>query len=39
MLAKVTSCALVGLNGTPVTVEVDVGTGVPGFMNPGMKDP
>jgi len=38
MLAKVTSCALVGLNGTPVTVEVDVGTGVPGFMIVGLPD-
>lgn len=38
MLAKVTSCALVGLNGTPVTVEVDVGTGIPGFMIVGLPD-
>ena len=29
MLAKVTSCALIGLDGVPITVEVDVGAGMP----------
>ncbi len=33
MLAKVTSCAVVGLDGALVDVEVDISTGQPGFMN------
>ena len=31
MLAKVTSCAVVGLDGALVDVEVDVSNGQPGF--------
>lgn len=31
MLAKVTSCAIVGLDGVPVDVEVDVSNGMVGF--------
>jgi len=38
MLAKVTSCALIGLDGVPITVEVDVGAGMPGFMIVGLPD-
>jgi magnesium chelatase family protein len=35
VLAKVTSCALIGLDGVPITVEVDVGAGMPAFNNAG----
>lgn len=38
MLAKVTSCALLGLDGVPVTVEVDVGAGMPAFAIVGLPD-
>lgn len=38
MLAKVTSCALIGLDGVPITVEVDVGAGMPSFAIVGLPD-
>lgn len=38
MLAKVTSCALIGLDGVPITVEVDVGVGMPAFTIVGLPD-
>ncbi len=36
MLAKVTSCAVVGLDGALVDVEVDVSNGQPGFTIVGL---
>ncbi len=38
MLAKVFSCAVVGLDGVLVEVEVDVGQGVPGMVVVGLPD-
>ncbi len=38
MLAKVFSCAVVGLNGVLVEVEVDVGSGTPGIVMVGLPD-
>ena len=38
MLAKVYSCAVVGLDGVLVEVEVDVGTGNPGMIVVGLPD-
>ena len=38
MLAKVFSCAVVGLDGKLVEVEVDVGTGQPGMVVVGLPD-
>ena len=38
MLAKVYSCAVVGLDGMLVEVEVDVGQGVPGMVVVGLPD-
>ncbi len=38
MLAKVTSCAVVGLDGALVDVEVDVSPGAPGFTIVGLPD-
>ena len=38
MLAKVFSCAVVGLDGVLVEVEVDVGQGVPGTVVVGLHD-
>lgn len=38
MLAKVYSCAVVGLDGVLVEVEVDVGQGVPGMVVVGLPD-
>jgi len=38
VLAKVTSCALIGLDGVPITVEVDVGAGMPAFNIVGLPD-
>ncbi len=38
MLAKVFSCAVVGLDGRLVEVEVDVGQGTPGMMIVGLPD-
>jgi hypothetical protein len=39
VLAKVTSCALIGLDGVPITVEVDVGAGMPAFNSMGTEHP
>jgi len=38
MLAKVTSCALVGLEGVPVQVEVDTSRGMPSLVIVGLPD-
>ncbi len=38
MLAKVYSCAVVGLDGVLVEVEVDVGQGQPGMVVVGLPD-
>ncbi len=38
MLAKVSSCAVVGLDGVLVEVEVDVGSGKPGMVLVGLPD-
>ncbi len=38
MLAKVYSCAVVGLEGKPVEVEVDISQGLPAFMIVGLPD-
>jgi len=38
MLAKVDSAALVGIEGVPVSVEVDVGNGLPSFTTVGLPD-
>ncbi len=38
MLAKVTSCALLGLEGIPVQVEVDASRGLPSFTIVGLPD-
>ena len=38
MLAKVYSCAVVGLDGVLVEVEVDVGAGKPGIVVVGLPD-
>ncbi|MER3401609.1 MAG: magnesium chelatase [Thermoflexus sp.] len=38
MLARLFSCALIGLDGEPVTVEVDVSRGPPGFTIVGLPD-
>ncbi len=38
MLAKVYSCAVVGLDGVLVEVEVDVGQGQPGMALVGLPD-
>lgn len=38
MLAKVYSCAVVGLDGVLVEVEVDVGQGIPGMVVVGLPD-
>ena len=38
MLAKVYSCAVVGLDGVLVEVEVDVGQGQPGIVLVGLPD-
>ena len=39
MLAKVTSCAVVGLEGAIVEVEVDISPGLPSFTIVGLPDP
>jgi magnesium chelatase family protein len=39
MLAKVTSCTLIGIEAIRVTVEVDVSGGLPGFSIVGLPDP
>jgi magnesium chelatase family protein len=38
LLAKVVSCAVVGLDGVLVEVEVDVGQGIPGMVVVGLPD-
>src|SRR5262249_10614223 len=38
MLAKVYSCAVVGLEGLPVEVEVDISQGLPSFLIVGLPD-
>jgi Predicted ATPase with chaperone activity len=38
MLAKVTSCAVVGLEGALVDVEVDLSPGLPSFTIVGLPD-
>ena len=38
MLAKIYSCAVVGLDGKLVEVEVDVGQGQPGMVLVGLPD-
>ena len=38
MLAKVTSCAVVGLEGALVDVEVDISPGLPSFTIVGLPD-
>ena len=38
MLAKVTSCALLGLDGAIVEVEVDISPGLPAFTIVGLPD-
>ncbi len=38
MLAKILSCAVVGLEGVLVEVEVDVGQGIPGMVVVGLPD-
>ena len=38
MLAKVTSCALIGLDGVPISVEIDAGAGMPSFQIVGLPD-
>ena len=38
MLAKVYSCAVIGLDGVLVEVEVDVGQGQPGMVLVGLPD-
>ncbi len=38
MLAKVTSCAVVGLEGAIVEVEVDISSGLPSFTIVGLPD-
>lgn len=38
MLAKVTSCAIVGLDGVPIEVEVDISRGLPSMTIVGLPD-
>ena len=38
MLAKVFSCAVIGLDGVVVEVEVDTGLGLPSFVIVGLPD-
>ncbi len=38
MLAKILSCSVVGIEGWPVTVEVDVASGLPVFSTVGLPD-
>jgi hypothetical protein len=37
ILAKVTGCAVVGLEGAIVEVEVDISSGLPSFVNVGVQ--
>jgi magnesium chelatase family protein len=38
MLARITSCAVVGLDGSLVEIEVDISQGLPGFIIVGLPD-
>ena len=38
MFARVTSCGLIGIDGYPVTVEADIGAGLPSFDVVGLPD-
>ena len=38
MLARVSSCAVIGLDGVIVEVEVDTGPGLPGMVIVGLPD-
>src|SRR5215210_7938265 len=38
VLAKVISCAVIGLDGVPVEVEVDISQGLPSFLIVGLPD-
>ena len=38
MLAKVTSCAAIGMDAAPIEVEVDIGRGLPGITIVGLPD-
>src|SRR5215212_11832534 len=38
VLAKVISCAVIGLDGVPVEVEVDISQGLPSFQIVGLPD-
>jgi magnesium chelatase family protein len=38
MLAKVYSCAVVGLDGALIEVEVDTSNGLPSFVDVGLPD-
>ena len=38
MLAKVLTCAIMGLEGVPVEVEVDISPGLPSFAVVGLPD-
>jgi len=38
MLAKVFSCAVLGLDGEPVEVDVDIASGLPAFAIVGLPD-
>ena len=38
MLASVTSCAVIGLDGITVEVEVDISSGLPSFTIVGLPD-
>jgi len=38
MLAKVRSCAVIGLEGTLIEVEIDLSNGLAGFMIVGLPD-
>ena len=39
MLFKISSAALLGIEGYPVDVEVDISSGLPGFVTVGLPDP
>lgn len=38
MLSKIFSCGLLGIDGIPVTVEIDISRGLPGFSLVGLPD-
>ena len=38
MFARVTGCAVVGLQGEPISVEVDIAPGLPRFNIVGLPD-